>query len=201
MESNVPMRDKNELTIIANTISSERRLALAADTDEIYNTIVNSTRAKISEKIFIDYFLEPFSSAKALASDSPDLARWVDLAGGFFNEVDIVDEQNNVVCTCPPIMKPLKIDEQVDNINFTNMAREYIHKTNHIKASGVNYLYGAINQIAHSMSPDTLDSINKWTSIINFYQDKINGKKPTIGVVKQLSSKQTEEELLDYIEF
>ena len=201
--SNVSEVNKNELEALASKLSADRRALMSADTDVIYNTIVNDARPKVSEKIFIQYFLEPFSNFNSLKADSPDIARWIDLAGSFYGEVDIVDVQGVVICTCPGIYKPLEIDSNVNNIDFTNVAREFINKSNHFLASGTSYLHSALNYVGTNLHENTKDNINNWASILKYFKDKRDGIKPSLALKdnKTTFTKPQDINLNDYMEF
>lgn len=203
MSNEIPKTDSNDLNRLANQLTRDRQAILAADTNEIFKTIVIDTRPKVSEAIFIKYFLEPFSNFSSLEVNSPEIARWIDIAGNFYGEVDIVDEKGLVICTCPSIYQPLKIDEELQNINFTNMARDFINRSNHFAASGINYLYGGLNYIGQSLHGDTENNVNKWASILQYFRAKANGTKPSLAlsnskVIPRLEEKNTFEEYMEF---
>ncbi len=205
MSDIISQTNKNELELLASRLSNDRRAMLSADTDIIYNTIVKDNRPKVNEKIFIQYFLEPFSNFTKVPADSPDIARWIDIAGSFYGEVDIVDNQGTVICTCPGIYKPLAIDSNINNIDFTNVAREFINKSNHFLASGTHYLHSALNYVDTNLHENTKDTINTWATILKYFRDKRDGIKPTLAVAnKPVDVKKTFElpdDLSDFIEY
>lgn len=199
MNNELPKTDTNELNKLAGQLTRDRQAILAADTDEIYKTIVTDAKPKVSEEIFIKFFLEPFTNFKRLEPNSPEIARWIDIAGSFYGEVDIIDSKGTIICTCPSIYNPLQIDSELDNVNFTNMARDFINRSNHFAASGINYLYGGLNYISQSLHEDTTNNVNKWSSILQYFNSKVNGGKPSFGLpssptdIKKLSAPNLEE--------
>lgn len=201
--SNISEVNKNELESLASMLSSDRRALMSADTDVIYNTIVNDTRPKVNEKVFIQYFLEPFSNFNTLEAGSPDIARWIDIAGSFYGEVDIIDNSGLVICTCPGIYRPLQIDSNVNNIDFTNVAREFINKSNHFLASGTAYLHSALNYVSTNLHEDTKDNVNNWASILKYFRDKRDGNKPSLALKdnKTTLTKQQDIDLTEFMEF
>ena len=206
MSDVISQTNKNELEQLAAKITTDRRAILSADTDVIYNTIVNDARPKVNEKIFIQYFLEPFSNFNKLPAESPDIARWIDIAGSFYGEVDIVDNQGTVICTCPGIYKSLDIDSNVNNIDFTSVAREFMHRSNHFLASGTHYLNSALNYVGTNLHENTKANINNWNTILKYFRDKRDGIKPTLAIAdtKQASVKKQFElpdDLSDIIEY
>ncbi len=205
MSNEIPKTDGNELNRLAGQLTRDRQAVLAADTNEIFKTIVIDTRPKVSEEIFIKYFLEPFSNFNRLEVNSPEIARWIDIAGSFYGEVDIVDNQGTVICTCPGIYKPLAIDSNINNIDFTNVAREFINKSNHFLASGTHYLHSALNYVDTNLHENTKDTINTWATILKYFRDKRDGIKPTLAVAnKPVDVKKTFElpdDLSDFIEY
>lgn len=203
MSTEIPKTDGNELNRLAGQLTRDRQAVLAADTNEIFKTIVIDTRPKVSEEIFIKYFLEPFSNFNHLEVNSPEIARWIDIAGNFYGEVDIVDKHGGVICTCPSIYQPLQIDDELQNVNFTNMARDFINRSNHFAASGLNYLYGGLNYIGQSLHSDTENNVNKWASILQYFRAKANGTKPSLALTNnkpiiKLEEKNTFEEYMEF---
>lgn len=202
INQNVPKTDGTELSRLASQLTRDRQAILAADTNEIYKTIVTDNRPKVSEEIFIKYFLEPFSNFKNIEINSPEIARWIDIAGNFYGEVDIVDKHGSVICTCPSIYQPLSIDSELDNVNFTNIARDFINKSNHFAASGINYLYGGLNYIGQSLHGNTEDNVNKWASILQYFNTKVNGGKPSLAIANNKpSTLEQKENFEEYMEF
>ena len=66
MSNEIPKTDGNELNRLAGQLTRDRQAVLAADTNEIFKTIVIDTRPKVSEEIFIKYSVKTNASTTSL---------------------------------------------------------------------------------------------------------------------------------------
>ena len=146
--------------------------------DSIYEELVTEDkRAVINEAPFKEYFLDYFKSIMVDGGErnSHLELKWMELAGGEYREVDVVDNEGKVLFTVPGINnnKIVQLDELKD-ISFSNMGYTYNMKADKIQAAGINYLADEFMALPKFL--DTTADINKihgrWISIFRrYYKD------------------------------
>ena len=133
---------------------------------ELKESIAN---AVLPEKVFVEYFLDYFKDREKYA-DTPLLSKWVELAGGPYREVDIIDDNRNVLYTAPGAMMAPMVDyENLNNIDFSRIASNYNMKKNITAVQGTNYLNGILSMVPNNIHTDVNKYINRWIAIFNRY--------------------------------
>jgi len=155
--------------------------------DNIKNSLVNSV---IPEMVFIEYFLD-FFKYPAKHADSPLLSKWIELSGGPYNEVDVVNAEGKIIYTVPgAYMPPVANFEILSNYNFANIASNYQMKKKITSAQATNYISTILSTIPDLLRPNVEMYINRWASIFARYDvtKTTDAPKPKLPKVPVASS-------------
>ncbi len=155
------------------------------DTDFI-KTIVKDTKTAfkksnkaIHEDVFKNYFLPTFSGEVAANDDGAMIAKWIELAGGPYRPVDLLDNNNNIVGQVPSLLLRKNGDKRNSEINLPNVINRFKKLERVSNTRGDNFLTETLNTIPKDEQKD-----NPW--------DKFKDKKTT---------KETKEDLGSYLEY
>jgi len=146
--------------------------------DGIYKDLVEDAPiSSIPEFVFKEYFLEYFRSGGLLETDTPLINKWVELAGGPYNEVNVVDKQGNTLYTVPGLYCRPAVGENLSNVNFSNIVSEFNLRSNRIHSDGINFLTGALSGMDGGISTEYQEYLIKWNTILSQYDDGNENKK------------------------
>lgn len=144
-------------------------------------------RGRVSEEIFVNYFLpyfiEPLSKPEEVTPDKKEqrekiLKDWISVAGNSFNEVAVVDQQNNVLFVVPAlnnsrVINPVRKDGAVSFETIAHMAERLQMLS---PAQSLNYQ----NDRLHAKLVDMADGKHKfkeseeqWKNIFKRYEHLI----------------------------
>ena len=131
--------------------------------------------AKLPEIVFKDYFLDNFKLIAAGGEvDNAVTLSWIDIAGGPYAEVDVVDNAGNVLFRVPGLMARPTVDHsRLKGTSFNTIAAKYQAEANRLQVQGDRYLHGAlsgIDQAVGANGPD--DPASRWKAIFDRYADK-----------------------------
>lgn len=157
--------------------------------------------------IFADKFEEFFKLPSNMTTEerlSPDVQRigeavnhWVGLAGGFYREVDLVDDNNNVIDTVPSVTIRPNINGQ-EGKPFNTISKQYILKNNRLKVEGERYLTNELRNFQSTMEINDVDTKahrEKWMAVIKKYKDESPEEKLDKTVPVNEPTKEVQEQL------
>lgn len=167
------MNKQQELQSLAAK-HNERLINTASETIKgLHKDLVESiTNPVLPEDVFIEYFLDYFRSPQEY--DSPVLLyKWMELAGGPFGEVDIIDPDGVVLYTVPSIYSTPDIDRSsMDKYRFDEISSKYAMVNKITSAKAADYLRTALSGISDNMSSDTKSHAMKWNAVLDRYSNK-----------------------------
>ena len=170
------MNNEKTLKTMADKVVIADKEAVKNNINLAYTEIVkDNTIAVIPEIVFVEYFLDFFKNIHN-TSEKTLLLKWLELAGGPYNEVNVIDGEGKVIYTVPSVYIKPKIDENMNDVNFNNMASKYVMKTNRIKTEGVNYLKNELKDIDNMIKVDEkemLEATNRWKAIFKRYEKPV----------------------------
>jgi len=139
--------------------------------------VVNRVNAVLPEAVFVEYFLDFFMHPSKY-QNSPLLSKWVELAGGPYNSVDIISPTGTVLFTAPGALINVAINYEVmNNINFSAVASMYNMKKKITTAQATNYIAAVLGSVDKNIHADTEAHIMKWAIIFDRYADKSEAKQ------------------------
>lgn len=164
---------KNELEKLSDAFAEGKKKIIKDEMDIIHQAIVTDTKAKMPESVFVSNFLEPFKNLSSLENDNLAVKQWILISGSPYAQVDIIDGKGNVVHTTPSLIaRPVILEEKMNNIDFKDVSINFINKTNHVVASGVNYLKTELSVVEQNITANTDASIKQWEHITTYYTKK-----------------------------
>jgi len=170
------MRDDKKQPTLQDvaTVHNQQLLEGARNTIRELHTevVVNRVNAVLPEAVFVEYFLD-FFMYPSKYQNSPLLSKWVELAGGPYNPVDIISPTGAVLFTAPGAMINVAINYDVmNNINFSAVASVYNMKKKITTAQATNYIASVLGTVDKNIHADTEAHIMKWAIIFDRYAAK-----------------------------
>ena len=142
--------------------------------------------AKLPEIVFKDYFLDNFKLIAAGGEvDNAVTLSWIDIAGGPYAEVDIIDDAGNILFRVPPITAKPKVDnKRMKGTSYSKMATRFQEESNRLQAAGDRFLAGALNGIEQFVTQDSSDYALRWANIFKRYapNQQPQGNQNTSGL-------------------
>ena len=163
----------NELETMANSLKEVDSRELSSFIDETYTElVVNKVNNIIPEIVFKEYFLEFFYGMTKGDNESTLYLKWIELAGGVYNEVDVVDVNGNVIFSVPSIFSRPEVDSDImTGKNFDKIINTYNLKKARFETEGTNYLLNELSGVNSGVVAGTeltKDGI-RWYNIFNRY--------------------------------
>jgi len=89
------------------TVANEERAALNSRVNGELNVICDNiaesrANAVLPEAVFVEYFLD-YLRNPSVQPESTLMGKWIELAGGPYNEVDIINQEAAVLFTVPGV--------------------------------------------------------------------------------------------------
>jgi len=200
------MSDKENINALKEMASrikesniNEVRNTLNLIESELNTNIENGIKkvGRLPEYVFVENFLDFFRSGLTETKGKPLLLKWLELAGGPYNEVDIIDENGNVIFTTPGIYVRPNID-LTNKFSFNNMNKTYELQANRMKALGENYLAKQFGVIESQIRlPDATKNKLRWEKIFKYYDGDRNIFKEDDTPQKD-TTETSEVDFLDY---
>lgn len=184
----------SELQHAANRIEEQKRKELADLATTLHQGLVlDVSNTIIPEIVFKEFFLEHFYKLMQVNSTvdvgSPLTLKWIELAGGPYNKVDVLDSNGKTLFTVPSLFLKPKLDETViKNMNFNSIAGTYEARSNRIHTDGINYLSRELSAIHNSISTINNNEKEVWVGIFARYYRPQTKTAPTTIAIKDTSA-------------
>lgn len=175
---------ENTLEQASNELEAASARLLDEDTKRInnmlsraYQELVETTdKALIPEHVFIQYFLPYFKNPDAAENrDSVILNKWVEMAGGPYNEVSIIGNQGEVLFDVPAIYN--KDTVNLDILKESNVDLNYVGKAYDNMVTRAPDMGEAVINEGLSNLPKFVNNINnnvelrgRWDKIFKRYE-------------------------------
>ena len=178
---------QNDLKNIAQQLGAVQTANITSVISSIHTELTTVAKSVIPEIEFKEHFLDYLFSPTAMAANGVLLLKWLELARGPFNEVDVMDYLGNIIFTVPSIYaKPIINQNVMNNNDFSSMQAMYNLKANHFQASGTNFLNNALNGVSNGIvTSETNDSV-RWRNIYEYYYGK-NKNTPVAQAASSLN--------------
>lgn len=142
----------------------------------------NKPKAAIPEVVFVQHFLpyfQDFARNKETQNDSL-LCKWLELANGPYNEVDVVGANGETLFTVPSIyIKNVAAIDNVKKFDFTNTVTNYNRKLNNNPVDAENYInsqMGSVPKFIHDANGNKQEQ-QRWIEIFKRYNKPKNEEK------------------------
>jgi len=131
--------------------------------------VADVPNAVLPEDVFVRYFLDYFKNPM---EDSHLLYKWIELAGGHYNEVDLIDNNGDVVITVPGLYASPDIDNVgMSTYNFADIAARYSLEKSITSFKGDSFINMALSGVNDKVKADAVSGVMRWYAIINKYSD------------------------------
>jgi len=183
----------NSLADIA-AIEGDRLTAVTVEAiNEIDELLTASIEKEVlPEDIFVEYFLDYFRDPVSQANTTLP-SKWLEVSGGPYSEVDILDKTGKVIYTVPSLFISATIDPEImANYNFSDIAANYNMTMKITSTAAQNYLNTALSGLPEAILTDTRRHIAKLSAIFARYDtadatpetatDTTVADKPTAGM-------------------
>ena len=173
--------------------------------DEINNitSIANEILVKdtIKARMPEDVFKNMFMVAIAVDDRKYDLLKmkWVEFAGGPYNEVELIDKNGVVVVTAPGLYKQPVVDDS-NKLPFSEIGGEYLLRKDNLAGDVNGYMNKVVNELARRTSIDSTTETTRWNNIFKHYSKPACTAKAAITdkeVIKNIPNKDLED-MIDY---
>jgi hypothetical protein len=151
----------------------------------LYNEIVADKETSVlPERIFTEVFLEHFKSGEQMSSNDPLTLKWLELSGGPYNEVSIIDDKGNQLYTTPGLYSKPVVDTK--DTKFSDIISKHNLKSNRMYEDGINYLSAELSNIEKQITNNNKEHAMKWDSVFKRYKtDKGVTEKAETTTTKQ----------------
>jgi len=168
-------------------LDPDELLELEKVEDLAYSGLVeDQPKGKLSEKIFVQYFLPYFSGKTPITEEV--INQWVSVAGGMTREVDIVDGKGEFLFTVPALYDTGTVTVRDDKISIFDVVSTANLHNERVPGSGDPYIAKA--------SEETEKLVNK-SKITQFWEEM--SKRYNIIEKEKTSVESVEEDdLFDY---
>ena len=173
---------KQTLADIADKLTKFNVNRATDDAQAFFDELVKVDNPIVPEVVFKEGFLDYFFNNDFKENDSI-LLKWLSIAGGPYNKVDVDDESGKVLFTVPEIYNKVSVnDDMMGNIDMWDMMVKYHRKNERFVVEGDQYLINMSSQIASAVKPVAGNS--EWMNIFKHY-----------GLIKKDIKKKVEEKI------
>lgn len=162
---------ENKLQDLANKLEDRATKEAIAGINEIHSVVMEQDKTIIPEVVFKELFLDFFKDVNNHPNNDGLLLKWLELSGGVYNEVDVINEKGDTLYAVPGICSPGTINESIaNNVAFDRIVTTYNNKLNRTQAEGVNYLNGELSKLTNIVEEKN-DNTTRWVNIFTRYED------------------------------
>lgn len=132
---------------------------------------------KLPEEVFEEYFLDYFrNSARNPYQDPTLLKKWLELAGGYYNEVLLVNQEGETVAVVPSLAPKTTLNLDAMRESHIGLQGNVFQQENKMMpAVAMNNLRNQFNTEGRSVMPNAEgieDAQTKWVAIFKYFDDK-----------------------------
>jgi len=161
------------LNNIAQQMRDNKNAAISSLIDDIHKDMIDNVQnATIPYDVFGAYFLDHFKYGGVMDNEAPLTLKWLELAGGPYGEVDIVDNNGNIIITTPGMFCRPDIDDNVSGVDYSNLVSEYNLRANRLHADGVNYANTNLSGVGDGIKTKHDEFNFRWEAVFNRYENK-----------------------------
>ena len=163
--------EQDRINNIKTAADIRRKRELLAIQEELENP--EFTRGKCPEYVFKEYFYDFFKTGTNNVTNTNLTLKWLDLAGGDYNEVDVINDEGETIFTVPSIISRPNINKSTsDKVDFINLGHKIEQKN--------KWMAGAGDKLASDTLSKTKDTIldnksieddkSRWKAIFKRYE-------------------------------
>ena len=159
------------LEALSNQITKNNNDKIEQFTNELYEDLVVALPvANLTEIVFKEYFLDFFKTGQHNNNDAPLTLKWLEVSGGPFNEVNIVDNFGTVIFTTPGMYVRPNVSASLAGTDLNAIAVNYNLKSNRLRNEGLNYLESEIGALNNDIDVVNTEHGIRWQNIFRRYE-------------------------------
>ena len=149
---------------------------------------LNNMSEYLFTKYYLDFIMSGFTRNKY---NKPLISKWAERAGSPFIGLNIVDANDKVIFSTPPLLGGVILKKDGENVNFNEIVSKYESESNWVKTAGKQYLNEKVKEVngLFKPHPDQEKNMNKWREIFKIYFKEKN---------EEVNDNQSSEDYLDY---
>jgi len=159
-----------------NVIRKQLIVKLKSEADDFYNQlVVNRPRGKMSENLFINYFLPYLTGMTPIPEGIEVLSEWVTIAGSPTSEIEILDDITSEVLFITPSLYHTGIidtSKREPGESFSDIISQYELQLKALPIIADKYLNGELNKKIQAIGEHDaigVNSILTWNTILDRY--------------------------------
>ena len=168
-----------ELQRISEDLLNSDTDRLRKDLDIMYKEIVLEKETPVlSESVFVEYFLPYFRNInKEENKESVLLNKWLEIAGGPYQEVTVINNAGEKLYNVPAIYNNKTVDNDIlknSDVSFNAMGSIYNKKQERLPTEAENFInqqMSSVPQFVHNAEHNSVDQ-ERWISIFKRYENK-----------------------------
>jgi len=178
---------EGQLAAVANGIKEKKVYELKSFIGDSYKSIVTDVpKAYLPEQVFVEYFLDFFKAGGHSDISTPLSLKWLEISGGPYNEVTIVDNNSNELYVVPSIyIKPDIDDGKLDSISLNDVSAEFKLREQRLPADANNYLNNKLNGLEGHVHTNFDKSVAMWKGIFHRYSKKSSVQQVSTGTTSK----------------
>lgn len=161
--NNTPIieEDENALEEYAIELANKQKDRISAEvirlTNDMDKIAEETPTSVIPEVVFTNYFLHFFfdmATGKGPVNEGL-LLKWLELSNGWYNEVNVIDNQGKILFTVPSLYRTDVIShDHLKGVNFSTMGRMYEFRSTRTPEEGVNLLNQEFSRLPKCINID-----------------------------------------------
>ena len=172
--------ENNSLAAAAESARIAKLDRMHTEIRELAEAISEVDNAVIPESVYIEYFLEYFRDPVKYA-DTPLRAKWTELAGNVYSEVDVLDVEGAVLFTVPGLL-PQQYSKLTDtSIDYAEIIAKYRGLLRVSEVQAEQYLTTSLSTASSTVHADIAMHVARHNSIIARYDKLDTGVNPTVN--------------------
>jgi hypothetical protein len=189
------MTPQKSLEDLAKSMKDMETSKLTNLIDGLHNELAIVSNNAVLEIIFKEYFLDFFFNIGKIEINQVLIYKWLELSGGPFREVDIIDNNGAYIMTVPALYERPNIDfDDMNKKDFSNIAANFNLKLNRFHADGINYLNMELQSVPASFSKPDITTIARWKAIFDYYYPPVK----TGTVIDKLKKSTLDENMFNW---
>lgn len=171
--------DDSNVKKILSVVDSKIKREMDVDIGRAFNSLFQKeVRPRLPENIFANVFLPYFINSKPVDDNSDVLVNWIAIAGTPTNKVDIIDQNNNVLFTVPPLIDSDLMSAKIRGPNFNDIIRAGRQESSRLPGLGDDFVVSVGTARIKALERSHVSNYAKeWDVIRKYY--KLDGGTTT----------------------
>lgn len=200
----MPDDNYNELKDVSKRLENMQSTQMVQQNKELINRLNTKfeTRYIIPEAVFRQYFLNTFiryiankgtlqGTEEQIQFDDYNLRKWLEVANGPYNEVDVIGPDNQVVLTIPSLyLNSTNAIDKLEDFNFNTVAKSYLAKSAVLPELGANDMADKLSGLPRFIDTAGVSKQKQmWMDVVTYYKKLIEPQEKAKQPHPQVANK------------